>query len=85
VIDAPPVLALADAPVLSLQTDGVIMVVHWRHTPIAAVTSALRLLQAYGVRILGGVITRVKLQELGADEGGHSYLYRSYTSAKYFK
>jgi uncharacterized protein involved in exopolysaccharide biosynthesis/Mrp family chromosome partitioning ATPase len=78
VLDTPPVLAFADAPILSMQVDGVIMVVRWRHTPVTAVSSALGALRAYGVRVVGGVVTRVKLSELDSAEGGYPYLYRTY-------
>jgi uncharacterized protein involved in exopolysaccharide biosynthesis/Mrp family chromosome partitioning ATPase len=78
VLDTPPVLAFADAPILSMQVDGVLMIVRWRHTPVAAVTSALSALRAYGVRVVGGVVTRVKLSDLDSAEGGYPYLYRTY-------
>jgi uncharacterized protein involved in exopolysaccharide biosynthesis/Mrp family chromosome partitioning ATPase len=78
ILDTPPVLAFADAPVLSMQADGVIMVVRWQHTPVTAISSALQALRSYGVRVVGGVVTRVKLSELDSAEGGYPYLYRTY-------
>jgi hypothetical protein len=30
------------------------------------------------VRVVGGVVTRVKLSELDSAEGGYPYLYRTY-------
>ncbi len=82
VLDTASVLACGDAPILCKDVDGAIVVVRWRHTPVAAVTSALRILSAYGVRILGGAVTRVKIGELDAAEGGHAHLYTSH--ARYF-
>jgi uncharacterized protein involved in exopolysaccharide biosynthesis len=75
VVDAPPVLAIPDAPVLASVVDGAIMVVRWRHTPTSAVKAALRLLQAYRVRVIGGVVTQVQLKELSGTEGGYGHLY----------
>jgi Mrp family chromosome partitioning ATPase len=75
VIDTPPVLALPDAAIMAKLVDGAIMVVRWRHTPVAAVTSALRTLNAYGVRLLGGVLTQVQLAEMGAAEGAHAHFH----------
>ena len=83
VLDTPPVLAFADAPLLSLQADGVVMAVRWRHTPVAAVAGAMHTLTAYGVRVIGGVITQVKLRELDTAESGQAHLYRAH--AQYFR
>jgi uncharacterized protein involved in exopolysaccharide biosynthesis/Mrp family chromosome partitioning ATPase len=82
VVDTPPVLAVADAPALASAADGAIMVVAWRRTPTVAINSALYTLQAYGIRVLGGVVTQVKPKELGAAESGHGYLYS--TAPRYF-
>jgi Mrp family chromosome partitioning ATPase len=82
VIDTPPVLAVADAPAIASVADGAIMVVRWRQAPAIAINSALATLQAYGVRILGGVVTQVRPNELGSDESGQGYLYGK--SPRYF-
>jgi succinoglycan biosynthesis transport protein ExoP len=78
VLDAPPVLAFANARSLSLAADAAIMVVRWRSTPSHTVLSAAKTLRAYGVRLLGGVITQVRLAEMAASEGSHAYLYRKH-------
>ena len=83
VLDTPPVLAFADAPVLASVTDGVILVVCWGRTPVASVLGALRTLQIYGVRILGSVLTQVRTRDLLEAEGAHGSTYRSY--AHYFR
>lgn len=77
VLDAPPVLAVANTAMMAQVADGTIMVVHWNRTPPVAVNSAVRTLQAYGVRILGGVLTRVKANELGKTEGGYGHAIRN--------
>ena len=70
VLDTPPVLVMPEAPVMGSLVDGAIMVVRWRHTSAFAVRRALRTLAAYRVRLLGGVLTRVRLTDLSAAEGG---------------
>ena len=82
VLDAPPVLAFADAQVLSSLADGTLMAVRWRHTPTEAVSSALRILRSYGARIVGGVVTQVRLTELDPAESGQAHVYRKH--ANYF-
>jgi polysaccharide biosynthesis transport protein len=69
VIDTPPVLAYPDAAVLAQQADGAVLVVRWNETRQAVVNSAMRRLRAYDVRMLGGVLTQVDLNQLGAAEG----------------
>jgi succinoglycan biosynthesis transport protein ExoP len=80
ILDAPPVLTFADASVLSLKADGTIMVVRWCHTPVALVTSALKTLSAYGIHVIGGVVTQVKLKEVASADGGRAYIYRNYAA-----
>ena len=77
VIDAPPVLAVANAAVMAQIADGTIFVVRWGDTPSVAVRSALRTLQAFGVRVLGGVLTRVRVEELGGAEGGYGHVFKN--------
>lgn len=69
VIDTPPVLAYPDAAVLAQQADGAVLAVRWNTTRQAVVEAAMRRLRAYDVRMLGGVLTQVDLNQLGAAEG----------------
>ena len=77
VLDAPPVLAVANAAVMAQIADGTIFVVRWSDTPPVAVRSALRTLQAFGVRVLGGVLTQVRVDELDGAEGGHGHVFKN--------
>jgi uncharacterized protein involved in exopolysaccharide biosynthesis/Mrp family chromosome partitioning ATPase len=83
VLDTPPVLPFADTPMLSLKADGAIMVVRWRRTPAAVVHSAVKVLSAYGVRILGGVVTQVQPKDVNGADDGQGHMYRHYAS--YFR
>lgn len=80
VLDAPPVLAVVDARVLSLMADATVMVVRWRRTPRVLVLQALKQLRAYGAKVAGVVITQANLRSLAASEGSHAYIHRKYGS-----
>lgn len=80
VLDAPPVLAVVDARVLSLMADATVMVVRWRRTPRVLVLQALKQLRIYGAKAAGVVITQANLRSLAASEGSHAYVHRKYGS-----
>jgi capsular exopolysaccharide synthesis family protein len=80
VLDAPPVLAVVDARVLSLMADATVMVVRWRRTPRVLVLQALKQLRIYGAKVAGVVITQANLRSLAASEGSHAYVHRKYGS-----
>jgi len=80
VLDAPPVLAVVDARVLSLMADATVMVVRWRRTPRVLVLQALKQLRVYGAKVAGVVITQANLRSLAASEGSHAYVHRKYGS-----
>lgn len=68
VIDAPPVLGLADAPLIARAVEGLVYVVEAEKTPRRAVKAALLRLRAVGGRVFGVAITKVDLSR-------HSYGY----------
>lgn len=59
IIDAPPVLPVADAVALAVQADGVLMVVRHSVTQRAAAAEARRRLAAVGAKIIGHVLNAV--------------------------
>jgi capsular exopolysaccharide synthesis family protein len=74
VIDGPPVLGLADAPLLSAAVNATIFVVAAGQTRIGPVRIALRRLEASRTPIIGAVVT--KFATYGYDYGyGYSYAY----------
>jgi capsular exopolysaccharide synthesis family protein len=79
VLDAPPVLAVSDARVLSRLADATVLVVRWQKTPEAFVTAAASALRAGGTWVAGAVLTQVRLRDLTASEGGHAYVYQKYS------
>lgn len=71
VLDAPPMLPVADTTLLAPAVDGVVLVVHLSRTPRAAAERARQQLDAVGARVLGLVVNGVKARR------GAYYTYTS--------
>ncbi|MFI5094100.1 MAG: polysaccharide biosynthesis tyrosine autokinase [Candidatus Acidiferrum sp.] len=76
VIDSPPVMAATDAVILSVQTDGVLLVVRSGETPKEAFTRTRDLLTSVKCHILGVVLNAV---DSGAPDYYYSYRYYPYS------
>jgi polysaccharide biosynthesis transport protein len=76
VIDSPPVMAATDAVILSVQTDGVLLVVRSGETPKEAFTRTRDLLNSVKCRILGVVLNAV---DSSAPDYYYSYRYYPYS------
>jgi capsular exopolysaccharide synthesis family protein len=70
-IDSPPAIAVSDAAVLSMMSDGVIMVFNGRKTTMASARQAIERLDAIRAPILGAVLNRIDL-------GNPDYAYYRY-------
>jgi len=78
VIDGPPVLGLADAPLLSAAVNATIFVVAAGQTRIGPVRVALKRLESSRTPIIGAVVTKfdAKTANYGYDYGyGYGYGY----------
>ncbi|MFZ7095377.1 GumC family protein [Luteimonas dalianensis] len=73
IIDGPPVLGIADAPILSNLVGGTLLVVHAGDTRIKTAQAAIKRLAAARARILGGLLTHYD-----AKVAGYGYDYESY-------
>ncbi|GBQ98262.1 putative succinoglycan biosynthesis transport protein [Acetobacter nitrogenifigens DSM 23921 = NBRC 105050] len=62
ILDTPPVLAFPDAAVLSHQTDGVVVLAKWGTTTQASIKEAMRQMQAYDAKVLGGVLNQAPMR-----------------------
>lgn len=71
IVDAPPIMGLADAPLLASAVSGVLFAVESGKTRTRAAVEALNRLEAAGAHILGAVLTK-------ADENEPGYGYYSY-------
>jgi capsular exopolysaccharide synthesis family protein len=78
ILDAPPILGVADARVLSSYADGTILVSRAGHTPVEVLRQAKDALMQVDGRILGIVLNMV------THEGhGYSYYGRRYYGGRY--
>jgi len=76
VIDSPPVMAATDAVIISVQTDGVLLVVRSGTTPKAAFSRTRDLLSSVKCHILGVVLNAVNSR---APDYYYSYRYYPYS------
>jgi polysaccharide biosynthesis transport protein len=76
VIDSPPIMAATDAVVLSVQADGVLLVVRSGETPKEAFTRTRDLLVSVKCRLLGVVLNAV---DASAPDYYYSYRYYPYS------
>ena len=72
-IDAPPVLGLADASALASKVDGVLFVVDAHEVPRRSLSHAAEQIRKAGGRLLGTIINGVE-----PHEGGYGYYYQYY-------
>ncbi|UHQ18457.1 polysaccharide biosynthesis tyrosine autokinase [Lysobacter sp. KIS68-7] len=78
VIDGPPVLGLADAPLLANVAEATILVAAAEQTRRDSIRHAIRRLRASHAHVLGALLTRFDLQRKGDDYGYGAYTYYSY-------
>lgn len=76
VIDSPPIMAATDAVILSVQTDGVLLVVRSGETPKEAFTRTRDLLNSVKCHMLGVVLNAV---DSNAPDYYYSYRYYPYS------
>jgi capsular exopolysaccharide synthesis family protein len=81
-IDTPPVLAMADTPVLCPLVDGVVLVVSAEQSPRPAVLRSVDQVQGVGGKVVGVVLNRVDLRRNSYYYGQYyGEYYRSYYAA----
>jgi Mrp family chromosome partitioning ATPase len=75
IVDGPPVLGLADAPLLGAVCRGTLMVIESGKTRTKAAIEAVNRLKASGSHIVGAVLTKFRHQSHGY---GYGYGYEPY-------
>jgi Mrp family chromosome partitioning ATPase len=75
-IDSPPLLAMADTPVLASVVEGVVLVLAAEATPKPSVVRAIDQIQRVGGKVIGVVLNRVNLER-------NSYYYSQYYGEYY--
>lgn len=78
VIDAPPVLGIADSPVLGAQVEGVAFVIEANRAGLRQIVGAISRLRGTGSHVLGAVVTKADDRNLDygyGSEYGYGYGY----------
>lgn len=70
ILDAPPVMGLADVPILSHLAAGTLVVVESAETRVGTISAAVKRLAAARARIVGAVLTKYD-----ASQAGYGYAY----------
>ena len=73
IIDGPPVMGIADAPILANVADGTMLVVHSGKTRINTAQGAVKRLQSARAHLVGSLLTRYD-----AKAAGYGYNYEGY-------
>ena len=60
ILDSPPLLGLADAPLIASTVEGVVLVVEAQRVPIRAIRASVQRLGSVNARIFGAVVTRYR-------------------------
>lgn len=81
VIDGPPVLGLADAPMLAANARAVLFVIEANRGLRGRTKSAIRRLRLNHARILGALLTKFEARKAGVDQY-YGYSYYSYGEGK---
>lgn len=72
VIDSPPILGLADAPLLTRAVEGIVFVIEADSVPIRGIKTSLLRLQAVRAHVFGAVVTKL---HAGLSNYGYGYGY----------
>ncbi len=75
IVDGPPILGLADAPLLGAACEGTLMVIESGKTRTRAAIDGINRLKAAGAHVLGAVLTKYRNQGGGY---GYGYSYEPY-------
>jgi len=71
-VDAPPVLAVADPRTLATRVDATLLTVRWARTPRASVQRAVTLLRDSGARIAGSALVQVDARQHARESSGYA-------------
>jgi len=82
ILDAPPLLGVADARILAAKADRVLYVVQWNKTPASAAQSAIEILQSCGANVTGAILSKVNVKKQArygyGDASDYFNYYRHY-------
>jgi Mrp family chromosome partitioning ATPase len=78
VLDAPPVLGLADATTLAAHVDALLVAIDSSSANRGAIKAALRRLSLVNAKILGAVLTKFDARKLGGEYQYYAAEYYAY-------
>lgn len=77
VVDGPPVLGLADAPLLARAVEGTVFVIEHGRTRATQARLAMTRLMSVKARIIGAILTKLDAKSAGYGDGyGYDYRYK---------
>lgn len=79
IIDSSPMLGLADSVEIAKVVDATVFVIEANRTSLAQARTSINRLRAVGANLLGGVLTKYRALEAGAD---YTYQYQYYQYGK---
>jgi len=82
IIDGPPVMGLADAPILANLATGTLVVIEAGETRIGLARNALKRLYAARAHVIGALLTKFSAKHAGDGYGYGGYNYYSYGGAQ---
>lgn len=82
IIDGPPVMGLADAPILANLATGTLVVIEAGETRIGLARNALKRLYAARAHVIGALLTKFSAKHAGYGYGYGGYNYYSYGGAQ---
>jgi capsular exopolysaccharide synthesis family protein len=77
IVDSPPILGLADTPLLASMAAGTLMVIESGKTRTRAASEALERLRHAGANVVGALLTRYTHEASGYGYGYEAYRYDS--------
>ena len=79
VLDLPPVLPIASAPIIASRADATVLAAHWRKTPRHAIRAALKRLPSDQVNLVGVALNQVDMRKRAFfDQSDASFYYKQY-------
>ena len=79
IIDGPPVMGLADAPIIANQAGGTLLVIEFGSARMGVVRVSLKRLAAARVQLLGALLTKFDVRTAGYGYGYGDHSYYSYS------
>ena len=74
-IDAPPILGMADSPILGALVEGTVLIIEAEHTAVRDIRHSLERLRLVNAHVLGAIVTKVIYRKHYGYNYGYGYGY----------